>query len=217
MKIGCIIVSTLSFKAVDKLNICINSIAKAAAKENISVYFSISTNTKNKPEKIKHRLTQFLQTPSKSGFGSQNNQSINALLEIHPDLDYLLLTNDDAWVEVDFFQTIKNTSFHKKDVIIPIIYQGDNRKKINSYGIEIFQSGFATDSTKETRDTQWGTAACIIFNINFYKRLVKKFGFFFNPLLFFYYEDVELGIRSLVLKPNIIKSKTMKAHHFGSN
>jgi len=185
MKIGCIIVSTLSFKAVDKLNICINSIAKAAAKENISVYFSISTNTKNKPEKIKHRLTQFLQTPSKSGFGS--------------------------------FQTIKNTSFHKKDVIIPIIYQGDNRKKINSYGIEIFQSGFATDSTKETRDTQWGTAACIIFNINFYKRLVKKFGFFFNPLLFFYYEDVELGIRSLVLKPNIIKSKTMKAHHFGSN
>jgi len=52
MKIGCIIVSTLSFKAVDKLNICINSIAKAAAKENISVYFSISTNTKTNLRKL---------------------------------------------------------------------------------------------------------------------------------------------------------------------
>lgn len=221
--IGCVIPSTLNTSVLLVLKNAVESVLKASKlariKTTIIIVTTNSTIEKKSITNIVKRETKILTVEKDTGFGEMNNAAIKNLLSksSHDRIDHLMLLNDDAWIEKDFFvEYLKSIKKIKSEVTIPLIYSGNQSHRIDSFGMEIFRSGYAHDSVNLKTRTQWGTAACLLFNAKFVEKIIEKFGFFFNPQIHFYYEDVELAFRCFSENPKISKCKAMVAHHLRS-
>ncbi len=162
-----------------------------------------------------------------SGYALRHNQAIEFALQNYTS-DYLLLINDDAWVVPNFFTELikmkkkadKNrlgskTLMGQLDLIAPKIISG-NGPVLDSFGVEYFKSGYAKNNISSQTPTQLASAACLLIHVNLLKKLKRKFGFYFNEILEWYIEDVELSIRARSIGATIAKNKNMMAHHIGN-
>lgn len=216
--IACIIPTTGKLTSVSCLRRALNSLAINSTDE-VKIDAYIITELSLSRFNLKNRVRTLVRMVSEScGFGYKNNLAIEKILSQHK-YDYILLLNDDAYLSKHFSQNLtKVLSSQNKnlDVIIPLIYSESDKKTIDSFGMEIFSSGYAHDSQSLTAHTNWGTAACILFSLSFVQQVKAKFGFFFCPLFQYYYEDVELAIRCFSLDPRIVKSPDLTAYHYRS-
>jgi GT2 family glycosyltransferase len=212
--VGCVIVSTLSDSVHPLLNRAISSITKASEKSNVkSKIVVVSSEFNSYPSQL-IAPDLFIHTPNHTGYGAMNNAGIGELLKLNFGITHFLLLNDDAYIDSSFFKNLQTriqNIEHSVDVYVPLIF--DNQNKINSFGMEIFQSGYAHDSLDIKTTTVWGTAACILFSKQFVEKMIKRFDMFFNTQLHFYYEDVELAFRGFSLQPKIYKDKGLLAFH----
>ena len=213
MNISVIIPSRFDEKSRNFLEKCINSLKKSKA-NNLRIKICIVTSDNSTQKHFKS--AQIIQARSNSGFSDMNNEAIEFALDtLHP--DYILLINNDAWVNQDFFTQFQKILDEEEqaDVVVPLVYESDG-KSIDSFGVEYFRSGYAKNSREIELNTTLTSASCVIINSDFLKKMKITYGFYFNPLLFFYLEDVEFCIRAFMLGANYVKSKSLIAYHYGS-
>lgn len=215
MTIACVIPSTCSKKILPHLTRCILSL-RAAAKGGVQLRIVVVTqNTHPILTHIKQGLHKIVVVDKGAGFAEMNNRGIDQTIR-NLKADYHVLINDDAWVEPNFFTIFTNIiKKNKPDFIAPLIYVSDS-PALDSFGVEYFTSGYAKNSISLDTPTTLATAACVCIKTSFLRKLKRSFGFIFNPLLWYYLEDVELSIRAVTLGAKIQKNSSLVVHHIGS-
>lgn len=209
--ISCVIPTSLSSMTLRNLLACIKSL-KLSAKNKVQLQIIVVSEN----QKIKE-----LQSPNLiyakigSGFAGMNNTAVSYALTTF-NSDFFLLINDDAKVSKDFFSNFLDVLKTRiPDIVVPLVSTVDG-KKIDSYGVEYFTSGYAKNSIKSSVKTSLFSASCVIVRASFIKKIISTFGYLFDELLYFYLEDVELAIRSFILGAKIVKVEQMSAYHWGS-
>lgn len=212
MRIVCIIPSTLRKNSLTK---CLNSIDKAKTK-GISLSKVIVTTNNKLNLRGKFRYDDLYIVNQNFGFSEMINDALKESFKRYKP-DYFLIINDDAWLEEDFFNQFKKVNNKVKyDLFSPLIRR-PNGKDIDSFGDEYFTSGYAKSSRNVKNSTKLITAACVLIKSAFIKKVEKKYGFIFNPILYFYLEDVEFCIRALAIGGKIGKFENLVAFHLGFN
>lgn len=213
-KVTCIIPSTCTDKTIPYLKKCINSIHNSAKNYVKPTIFVITEN--QRADKISNlRIDEIIVVRENSGFARMNNKGITKAFRLDSP-DYMLLINDDAWVDKDFFKiAIKLIGDFNSDILAPIVYKPGGRE-IDSYGIEYFNSGYPKNALSKDIETQLLAAACLLIKSSFLKKYKNIYGFFFNTMLYSYIEDVEFSIRAKMIGAKMKKSEKLIAYHVGS-
>lgn len=218
IKVVCIIVSTCSQGVLPALNKCIRSLRSSANFAKVAIMTVVVTeNSKSDSGKIKD-IDLFIRSNTKKGFGFMNNLAIKTTWKSFP-ADYYLLINDDAWLDKNFFREFSKitTGSYNPDIIIPLIYLGAGHKELDAYGIEYLKSGLPLNARSKNIETQLFPAAALLLKKKFIEKVIRRFGFLFNTILFYYLEDVELSIRFWSLDPKVMKSSRLIVNHIGQN
>lgn len=189
-------------------------IASLRQQTNLEIKILLSTNSTHFLANVKplRYIDKIFVCKPTDGFSTLNNVAIDFGEQAYKP-DYFLLINDDAFIRSDFFFMLEN--FFRSnaiDIIVPCIYDIEN-KVIDSYGVEYFKSGYAKNSTVFSQKTTLATAGCVIFSAKILKKVKEKYGTYFNSLLHFYLEDVELSIRMAMIKAKFYKEDSLKVYH----
>ena len=215
MRVTCIIPSTCTGMVLTYLRKCLDSLRKSSELSKVELRVLVVADSSSVKNPFRSKIDLFLYSGEKPGFAQMNNIGIDEALKTFSP-DYILLINDDARVDESFFSVfLKTISDTKGDIIVPLVFDYKG-KKIDSFGAEYFSSGFARNSVKINTPTTIAPANCVFYKASLLKRIKKTFGFYFNPILKFYFEDVELSVRASSLGANIIKVQDLIAYHFGS-
>jgi GT2 family glycosyltransferase len=215
--LNCIIPSALKKEKLHYIRHCVKSLEKASPRHFKVNIFIVSENATFKSPLFKNDPhVHFLFCPKNThGFSGMNNFAFHKTVWTYPS-DYYLLINDDAWVEDTFFAELKKILARSSgDVIVPMVKVPES-EQCSTFGVEYLRSGFARDAIDEKMDTQLVSAACVFFKTSFLKKLHRTYGFFFNPLLSYYLEDVELSLRIVCLNAKIEKYLKLRVRHHGS-
>lgn len=229
LHLAVIIPSTLNAPQLSYLQRAISSIT-LAQKGNRSVVTTVCVVSSQRPSrrlKEKHPEVFFIKAPRGAGFAELNNVALEFLRTFfsvkaarHP--DFLLLLNDDARLQPDFYielQRIEASATKRRnraDIYAPLIFDANHPTMIDSFGVEYFRSGYAKNCRNKKVATTLTTAGCEVIRWTFVQKFLSAYGFFFNPLYFYYLEDVDFSIRALMIGAKIERASTLKALHHGS-
>jgi len=215
MKINVVIPSLLSYKSQKMLCECLASLLKNS--RDVTFHIVITTNAVQLymiPSFVKYKKNiKVIRNTPQVGFSEMNNVAINYLMAHNS--DYFLFLNDDVWLSSNFWSEFKEHT-KRSDIVVPLIMEAD-RKKIDSFGVEYFTSGYAKDSKKFENETTLATAACLLVKTVFLKKMRNNYGYYFNPILHFYLEDVDFSLRAFLSNAKIVKNKKMVCFHRGSS
>ena len=215
MRVTCIIPSTCTGMVLTYLRKCIDSLRKSSELSKVELRVLVVVDSSSVKNPFKSEIDLFLYAGEKPGFAQMNNIGIEEALKTFPP-DYILLINDDAWVENNFFtRLIKILKYSKPELICPLVYKGTS-SKIDSFGTEYFRSGYAKSAEELNIETTLAPAACLLVKASFLRRVKNVYGFYFNPIFHSYYEDTEFSIRTLMIGGVIKKDVKLVARHFGS-
>ena len=211
--ITCIIASSGTPRVIPVLTRCIASIYKAKTRTT-TVRVIVTTNNSNHVlSSVKARIHRIFVSQSNAGFVGINNKAINAT--IRQKGDYYLIINDDAWIEKNFFanlEAIIRTRHSRREIIVPLVYESRG-KNIDSFGVEYFRTGYAKNAYSKTISTSLASMSCLLIQHSFMKKMINLYGYFLNPILVWYLEDVEFSIRANAVGATLYKSKTLFARH----
>ncbi len=213
IKVVSIIPSLCSEKAYAILKRCIDSLKISAGTYGINLKVVVVTNGEHLVLKgIRKDIDLLVREGNPYSFAKMNNIAIDkSLSKYNP--DWVLLINDDAYVDKNFFKYfVRAVSKKKMDFVVPLVY---NHKGpiIDSFGVEYFSSGHPRNSSKLKQKTQLVAAACLLINSNFLEQMKLKYGFYFNNFLISYLEDVEFSIRAMAIGAKVSKIKEMVTYH----
>ena len=212
--VTCIIPSLGTGKSIGNLEKCISSLNSSRVEGIKLEIIVISNHPKADIGTLRKKVKLFIKTDDNFGYARMNNLAIEQ--SILTPSDYFLLINDDAWVDSNFLKELLIQIKKKSpDIIVPLIFTVDN-KKIDSFGVEYFKSGYAKNNISFDIDTQLAAAACLLIKSSFLRKVKKTNGFYFNPILHSYLEDVEFSIRARALGATISKNEKLIANHLGS-
>jgi len=217
IKVTCIIPSLCSKKSLPNIRTCINSLLTSYGLNHINLKTIVVTNGENIIlSGVRNKIDKLIFKKRPFSFAEMNNLAIDYTLHNHKP-DWVLLINDDAWVDKNFFwEFLKNLKQGQNEIIVPLIYS-KNDKEIDSYGVEYFNSGYAKNSKHLSIKTSLASAACILIQTNFLIQIKERFKYYLNPLLKSYFEDVEFCIRVIAMGGSIKKVKKMVVYHLGSS
>jgi GT2 family glycosyltransferase len=215
-KVTCIIPTNFSKKTFPYLTACLKSLQRSInASKKVQVHVILVTETAGVKKKIHPLVKEIYIADKGSGFAGMNNLAIELSRKKY-NSDYYLFLNDDTKVAADFFsQFLQMILTEDADFIIPFISQG-KKSAIDSFGVEYFTSGYAKNALSAEIPTTLASASCLFVQTAFLDKLKKKFRFYFNPILFYYLEDVEFSIRAFNIGGKLMKNARLKVQHYGS-
>ncbi len=212
MTITCIISCAGYAKNIPVLHTCIDSLLRAkTAKTKLIIV--VTTNNVHHNIAGDNTIDYLVVSPKNAGFVGINNKAVTKT--IHKKSDFYLIINDDAWVKSNFFtqlEIIEKRKNQKGDVLIPYIYASD-KKHVDSFGVEYFKTGYTKNASSSTIPTSLASMSCLIIRTRFLKSMIASYGFFLNPLLKWYLDDVEFSVRALARGAIFIKCNTLVAFH----
>jgi len=209
MTITCIISCAGNPKNIPILHTCIQSL-QHAKKSQTKLIIVVTTNN------TKHHITKdasidlLVVSPKDAGFVGINNKAVQKTL--HKKSDYYLIINDDAWVKSDFFSQLEIEAQKGGDILVPYIYESD-KKNTDSFGVEYFRTGYSKNAFSSNITTSLASMSCLLIRTNFLKKMISAYGFFLNPLLKWYLDDVEFSIRALARGAMFLKCRNIIAYH----
>lgn len=181
--------------------------------DNASADDTVSTIEKKFPE------VELIKSEKNLGFGAANNIGLRRALEA--DADYVLLLNQDAWIEKDALEKLVVVS--KKNLDFAILspfhlnYQGNATERyfdewILRHYTKHLVSAMGSGNLQEVYPTSFVHAACWLMPIETVRRVGG-----FDPLFFHYGEDNDFVQRVHYdgLKVGIVAKAYI--HHQGSN
>jgi len=215
IKIVCIIPSAYTKNTTPYLEQCVASLTNAVNHQVRLSIVVVSTNPRAQNALLRKRVAQCIIAPKKSGFSDLNNLAILRTINTI-NADYYVFINDDAQIDKHFFRTFSQyVNNHTFDVLNPIIYTKHSHT-IDSFGVEYFLSGYAKNARSKKTKTMLATAACLIVKTSFLKKMKSIYGYYFNPMLHYYLEDVEFSIRAFGIGGIIRKTDRLSVSHIGS-
>ncbi len=167
---------------------------------------------------------KFVKSAPAAGFAELNNAALQSLehyffSEKISQPNFLLLLNDDARVDLNFFGVLQKLEARvgvPADIYAPMIFDAKNHNEIDSFGVEYFRSGYAKNCRSNYVQTTLATAGCELIRWTLVQKVEKSYGFFFNQLYFYYLEDVDLALRVVMIGGKIKKTPELIAFHHGS-
>lgn len=210
--INCVISSAATKRNLKVLTRCIQSLL--SAKINNIKLTVIVTTTNQSPVlgNLKENIDKLMQTSSKLGFVGMNNNAIEKTISDFSS-SYYLFINDDAWVQSNFFVVFSRMiRLSKPDVLVPLIYEGDG-PVLDSFGVEYFTSGYSKNALSTRIRTTLASWSCVLVKTTFLQKMKSAYGFYLNPLLVWYLDDVDFSIRALAIGGEIRKNVNLIVHH----
>lgn len=203
--IYCIITSSLNDKRKNFLRKCVKSLKNELFQIDITI-------VTNKKQNKKSRYV--VEAKYNAGFAEMQNTAISSIKDEILNDDWVLFINDDAYLDSNFFNNFKKV-YKNFDVVIPLIlsYKGE---RVDSFGINLFSSGYAKNNKDIGVQSLLGTGACLLVRWKVLKKIESDYGFIFNALYYFYLEDLDFSLRLLFVKARIKAEKSLRAYHFGS-
>lgn len=217
VRLSVIIPSTLRPAQLPLLRRAIQSVLTQTAAVKTEIWV---VSTQPPPASLRRRWPQlrFVTAPATAGFGELNNTAVAAMRAESHQPDWILLLNDDAWLAPDFLAAWQQLDqLRTVDAYAPLILTADRPAEIDSYGVEYFRSGYAKNNQDESQSTTLVTAGCLLLRWSIIQRVIAQYGFFFNPIYYYYLEDVDLSIRMLMLGAVLERTRQLVANHHGSH
>lgn len=216
MKVVVIVVTYNGQKWIQK---CLDSLEKCLVPNSVIVIDNNSADLTSNIVKRNYPSVHLVETGKNVGFGKANNIGIE--IAICKKADYIVLLNQDAWVEMTTIEKLINASiqYNQYGVISPfhLNYEGiATEKYFNNYVLSFYTPGYLQDYEKCSLQTIYSStfihAACWLLPIN----TIKKVGGF-DPLFFHYGEDNDYVQRlaSNHLKIGFVPDALL--YHYGTN
>ena len=216
MKIVVIVVTYNGQKWIQK---CLDSLEKCSVSNSVIVIDNNSADFTSDIVKRNYPSVHLVETGKNVGFGKANNIGIE--IAIRKKADYIVLLNQDAWVEKTAIEKLINASiqYNQYGVISPfhLNYEGTATEKyFSNYVLSFYTIGYSQDYEMSSLKTIYSStfihAACWLLPIN----TIKKVGGF-DPLFFHYGEDNDYVQRlaSNHLKIGFVPNAMF--YHFGTN
>mgnify|MGYP005636506749 CR=1 FL=1 len=197
MKISIVI---LNYNAGELLEKCISSILKSNYKNfEIILVDNASKDESHKECKNKFPKIKLIENRENLGYCEGNNIGLRQV-----DGEYCIILNPDTEVEPNWInEFLKEYKNHGEGLYQPKLLATNNKTRINSGGnmMNIFGFGYSLGKGKEDSEEfdkfkliNYASGACLFTS----KKILDKIGFF-DPFLFAYHDDLELGWRAAEL------------------
>lgn len=211
MNIICVISCAGTPRNIPVLQQCIASIKKAETK-TVSATIVVTTNNARHVIKGVSGIDRIFVSKKDAGFVGINNKAVYALRSRRS--DFFLIINDDAWIEPEFFKNLERCQKQAPDggVFVPYILEA-NTKQLDSFGVEYFKTGYSKNAFSSKIPTSLASMSCLVIKTSTMKGMIHTYGYFLNPLLKWYLDDVDFSIRALGRNIRFVKCKSMIAHH----
>ncbi len=190
----------VNWNSFEYTNQCLVSLNNCIQNFEVIVVDNGSTDGSGKELKAQHRHITLLQSASNLGFAGGNNVGINYAID--QSFEYIMLLNNDTFVEPDFIDVLVNYMDKHPEVgiIQPKIYCHHDRTLIwdgGSYFNPIFTLPYTPGALKKERASHnqlkgidWVTGCAFFTRAS----ILKKSGLL-NEKFFIYFEDVDLSFR----------------------
>ena len=214
MKIPKISIIILNYNAGDLLEKCISSIVKSNY-ENIEIILVDNASQDHSHIKCKEKFSQIklIENKENLGYCEGNNIGIKSA-----NGEYIIILNPDTEVESNWIEEfIKEFNNHGDGLYQPKLLAVSDKSRINSAGNMMNIFGFGFSSGKGKKDSKkfgnfkpinYASGACLFTS----KKILDKIGFF-DPYLFAYHDDLELGWRALQLGIKSFYVPTVIVYH----
>lgn len=159
---------------------------------------------------------ELLENGENRGFAGGNNVGIrHALQDQHT--DYVLILNNDTTVEPDFLDEMVDAALRKQvDMVSPKVLSYADRRTIDRLGIVVSKALLGFDMKQwEGRDPLCPSGCCALYS----RRLLMATqldGEYFDEDFFAYAEDIDFGIRSVLLGYRAALASKATIYHKGS-
>ena len=207
----------LNYNSGEYLENCVKSVF-ASKYKNYEVILVDNCSTDNSHNKCKEMFSKIklIENEENLGYCEGNNVGIR-----NASGEYLLILNPDTIVEVDFIEKFLEAMLEFGDGL----FQGknvamDNQKKLRSTGnwINPFGFGYSRDKGSielnefyDIEEINYASGTCLFTK----KETMKKIGLF-DPFLFLYHDDLELGWRASFLGIKSYFVPNVKIRHVSS-
>ena len=190
----------LNYNAGELLEKCISSILKSNYKNfEIILVDNASKDESHKECKNKFPKIKLIENRENLGYCEGNNIGLRQV-----DGEYCIILNPDTEVEPNWInEFLKEYKNHGEGLYQPKLLATSNKTRINSGGnmMNIFGFGYSLGKGKEDSEEfdkfkliNYASGACLFTS----KKILDKIGFF-DPFLFAYHDDLELGWRAAEL------------------
>lgn len=215
LRVAVIIPSSLKPQQLEYLAQCIDTLKHQTLQPQ---YKTIVVSHSSPTQKIKKKFNsvKFIHADPSMGFGEMNNLAFEQVLET--DAEWVMLLNDDAFLDHNFFKLFSQSRLVRTqaDFVVPLVFSARQRTEVDNFGVEYFRSGYAKNNRDLEIQTHLASAGCVLIRKDFLKKMIRIYGFLFNPLYYYYLEDVDFSLRAAMLGGNIMKDKQLIAYHYGS-
>ncbi len=208
----------VNWNSFEYTNQCLVSLSNCIQNFEVIVVDNGSTDGSGKELKAHHPHITLLQSTSNLGFAGGNNVGINYAID--QSFEYIMLLNNDTFVEPDFIEVLVNYMDEHPEVgiIQPKIYCHHDRTLIwdgGSYFNPIFTLPYTPGALKKERashnqlkSVDWITGCAFFTRAS----ILKKSGLL-NEKFFIYFEDVDLSFRIKKLGYQLIYHPKSVVYH----
>ena len=201
----------LNYNAGDLLEKCISSIIKSEY-ENFEIILVDNASEDQSHKKCKEKFPEILLIENKEnvGYCQGNNVGLEKATG-----EFIVILNPDTEVEINCIRKfLKEYNKHGEGLYQPKLLTTKDKTIINSAGNMMNIFGFGFSSGKGKKDSEkynnfkkinYASGACLFTS----KKILNKLGFF-DPYLFAYHDDLDLGWRAAQLgiqsfyAPNVV-------------
>ncbi len=214
MELEKISIVILNYNAGELLEKCISSVMKSNYKKfEIILVDNASKDESHKECKNKFPKIKLIENKENFGYCEGNNIGLK-----QADGEYCIILNPDTEVEPnwinEFLREYKN---HGEGLYQPKLLATSDKTRINSGGNMMNIFGFGYSLGKGKKDSEefnefklinYASGACLFTS----KKILDKIGFF-DPFLFAYHDDLELGWRAAELGIKSFYAPSVIVHH----
>jgi hypothetical protein len=202
-------VIVLNWNGMKWLQICLSSILGQDAGEDFEVLLVDNSSTDGSVRYAEKNFpsAKVVELGRNYGFAEGNNKALN-----YAQGKYLVFVNTDTRAEAGWLKNLVNAADEHPEYqilcSIQIPSQERNRiRTLNAFG-DATLSPYESDST--VTDSVFASGACFLIR----RSWIEKLGYLFDPYYFFYAEDIELSLRTVLLGGQIGYVRDSRIAHY---
>ncbi|MCJ7632281.1 glycosyltransferase family 2 protein [Candidatus Bathyarchaeota archaeon] len=202
-------VIVLNWNGMKWLQICLSSILGQDAGEDFEVLLVDNGSTDGSVRYAEKNFpsAKVVELGRNYGFAEGNNKALN-----YAQGEYLVFVNTDTRAEAGWLKNLVNAADEHPEYqilcSIQIPSQERNRiRTLNAFG-DATLSPYESDST--VTDSVFASGACFLIR----RSWIEKLGYLFDPYYFFYAEDIELSLRTVLLGGQIGYVRDSRIAHY---
>jgi len=191
------------------LDACLSSILNQDADENFEVLLVDNGSTDGSVQYVEENFprVKVIQLGKNYGFAEGNNRALN-----YAQGEYLVFVNTDTKAEADWLKSLVRAADEHPEYQILCSIQLPAQEKNRIRTLNVFGDSTPSPYESDSPITNSLFASGASFLIK--RSWVQKLGYLFDPYYFFYAEDIELSLRTMLLGGQIGYVRDSRIHHY---